>query len=64
MGFYVKTVLVTLVEGIPDRFCSSLLVGIFRSRSYCLTEYVTFMLNVRLRHISIEIAVPNGKFFT
>ena len=59
MGFYVKTVLVILFEGFSKRFS---LVGFFPSRYYYLILYGRFMLNLRLRHFGIGIAVLPGQF--
>ena len=60
MGFYVKTVLVTIFQGFPNRFS---LVGCYPSCSYCLILHWRFILNLRLRHFGSGIAVLPGQFF-
>ena len=55
-----KTVLVILFEGFPNR---SSFVGFVPSRSYCLILYGRFILNLRLRHFDIGIAVLPRNYY-
>lgn len=59
MGVWVKTVLMSLFKGCPNRRS---LFGFFPCRSSCLILYGRRILNLRLKHFGVGIAILPGQF--